>query len=75
MKRVMVGRIDFPEGSTAIGLGSGIETSTGEIVRFSVTNAKAQELMADIAQGDFPEVDVHEFEEVDWRTWFEEDDV
>jgi glycine cleavage system aminomethyltransferase T len=70
--RVIVSRIGFPEGSTAIGLGSGLDPSTGDVVRFSVSGPKARELMARVAQGDFPEVDLHEAEILDWRTWFEE---
>jgi hypothetical protein len=73
VRRLMVSQIGFPEGSTAVGLGSGIETSTGEVVRFSVPETKARELMTSLVQGDFPEVDLHEFEIVDWRVWFESD--
>jgi hypothetical protein len=71
MRRVLVGRLGWPEDSKAMALGSGIDPDTGDLVHFTVDAERAPTLMAGLVRGEIPELELRRFDEIDWTRWYD----
>ncbi len=72
MRSLQVKRVAFPSGSDQFTLGTGRDVVSGEEVRFVVPPDLALGVLADLRAGRHPTIDVHEFDVVDWGSWWEE---
>ena len=72
MRRLRVDRIGFPPNSDQVTLGTGTDAVSGETLRFVVPPNLALRVLAELHAGRHPTVDVHEFDVVDWSTWWQE---
>lgn len=72
MRRIRVDRIAFPQDSDQVTLGTGTDAVSGQTERFVVPQNLALSVLAELHAGRHPTIEVHEFDVVDWGTWWEE---
>ena len=53
-------------------LGTGTDVVSGEMVRFVIPPNLSFRVLTELHAGRHPTIDVHEFDVVDWGTWWEE---
>jgi hypothetical protein len=69
--RITVHHVAFPPDDDRLTLGVGVDESGGE-VRIVVPPKEALRVLTELHAGRYPEVDVHDFDVVDWTAWWEE---
>jgi hypothetical protein len=56
-----------------VSLGTGTDVVSGEMVRFVVPPNMTFGVLTELHAGRHPTIDVHDFDVVDWSTWWQEE--
>ena len=72
MRRVRVEGVHFPPDTDDLTLGTGTDQAASEPVRFVVPPEVVLGVLAALHSGQKPEIEVHDFDVVDWGVFWEE---
>ena len=72
MRLLRVEIVHFPPDADDLTLGTGTDLTTSEPARFVIPPEAVLGVLASLHAGKKPEIEVHDFDVVDWSMWWEE---